>query len=82
MLYYIESIEYIPDIGAQGAEVQEMFISKIPNSWTCENAIQKGFAFWTRQNRSDSHGNNDLPKPKYHDFKVFYDPNHYQNGNE
>lgn len=78
MLYYVSKFEYIPSVGATAAI--SIDVDTVPNSWMAENAWQKSYGLWQKMNNSHSHGSTNLSKPKFYDYKVFFDATHYTAG--
>ncbi len=55
-------------------------VSKIPDTWIARNAWVKALASWNRMNR-EALEENESVRPKFYDFKVFADADHYQKRN-
>ncbi len=53
-------------------------VGVIPQSWPTFNAYRKGRALWHKMNAMALDNASDSLYPKYHDFKVYMDANHYQ----
>lgn len=82
MKYYVDSFELVAAT-ADASGNAYVDIDCIPNTWMSENAWQKAFAIWNRMNREaiDATASLSSVKPKFHDFKVFFDETHYVQGN-
>ena len=62
---------------APAAGVGQLFIRKLPQTWTMSNAWEKGFRAWQRMidNATDESGAQSI-KGRFLDFKVFANDNH------
>jgi len=76
-IYSVDFIEYIPDVGAPGAQ-NEVTIAHLPNSYPILNAYQLGFENWKEQ-RAEAIGETGIQPGRWSDFKPFYNEDH-QNG--
>lgn len=53
-------------------------MNTLPNTWAVRTAVRRGFKLWTKMNRQAMEGMPGAIRPKYHDWKVFMNQNHYQ----
>jgi len=70
-VYVIESLSWQH---AAGLEVQ---LRSLPTSWTVYNSWKKAYRLWNKMNREAAQGLGRNAYPAYHDFKVFYNSDHY-----
>ena len=62
-----------------GSESMDLRVSALPRTWMMFNAYKKARSLWNQMNLEaiDALGSGNLPK--YYDFKVFYDMEHFDN---
>jgi len=67
-VYYVESFAWRPNV-----PLHDIDVISLPTSWTVYNSWVKAKALWNKMNRLYP----PVAKPKFHDFKVFFDAPHY-----
>lgn len=71
---YVYAVESFVWDGGAGSSVS---IQSLPTSWTVYNSWLKAKGLWNKMNRLAVAGVPGNAYPKYHDFKVFFEEQHY-----
>ena len=71
--YYVNSVEVYNN------ETGVVDLHTLPDNWITKNAWNRGFKLFQKMNRMVDDVSSGF-RPKYHDFKVYMSPLHYQTG--
>jgi hypothetical protein len=71
----VSGFKFLTSQGATG----QISVSKLPNTWVMSNAWEKGFRSWMQMNK-DALEEAPSVKPKFLDFKIYMNEDHYSNG--
>ena len=68
--YYVNSVEIYND------ETGVVDLHTLPDTWTTKNAWNRGFQLFQKMNALTDGPMTGVGRPKYHDFKVYFDSRH------
>lgn len=72
----VAGITLVDETGSASGKVT---IDTLPNTWVSYNAWEKGFRMWDRMNEKALEVNPSA-KPRFYDFKIYFDPTHVATG--
>ncbi len=74
---FIESIDW--EVDASQVQPAEITCTQIPNTWISKNAHEKAYRLWREMLKQATQEVSGMPtlRPKWLDFKVFFDADHY-----
>lgn len=75
---FVDSVDWEVDAGQ--ANPSEVTITQIPNTWISKNAHGKAYRLWRTmiKQATDEVEGLTSAKPKWHDFKIFFNADHYE----
>ncbi len=72
--YYVNSVEIYNN------ETGVVDLHTLPDNWVTKNAHQRGFQLFQKMNSMVDSPISNIGRPKYHDFKVYFDRTHATSG--
>jgi len=76
---FIDSIDW--EVDASHVSSSEVLLTSVPNTWISKNAHEKAYRLWREMLKQATQDVAGMPvlKPKWLDFKIFFDATHYAN---